>query len=241
MPLTPNTQNTGCNIGIVSGVLVLVAVGGVVSFLVAGGDGDFLPGFLIPLILISVVVPIIARAAKNARKAAQGGGSSSSSSQSASSPVSSSSHRPYRYNLETGEANVDSETTFETNQAPTMDEEEHRRAVSKIMARRMRKIKSGIVPAEDESEPQEGALYSEDGMEYSEEEKTTRRQESRDKSKSKLSDITQSIRERNRQLQAGADTDLPPGYTLCVNCGNITKLTGRKTRCSTCGSIIEAV
>ncbi len=240
MPLTPNTQNTGCNIGIVTGVLVLVAVGGVVSFLVAGGDGDFLPGFLIPLILIFVVVPIITRAAKNARKAAQGGGSSSGS-RPASSPVSSSSHRPYRYNLETGEANADSETTFETNQAPTMDEEEHRRAVSKIMARRMRKIKSEIVPVEKESEPREGALYSEEGVEYTEEEKTTRRQESRDKSKSKLSEIAQSIRERNRQLQTGAETDLPPGYTLCVNCGNITKLTGKKTRCSTCGSIIEAV
>jgi hypothetical protein len=119
-----------------------VAVGGVVSFLVAGGDGEFLPGFLIPLILIIVVVPIISRAARNARKAAQGGGSSSSS-QPASSPVSSSSsHRPYRYNLETGETTADSETTFETNQAPTMDEEEHRRAVSKIMARRKREAKT---------------------------------------------------------------------------------------------------
>jgi len=233
--MTPTpAQNPGCNVGIVTSILVLVAVGGVVSFLVAGGEGEMLPGFLIPLILIFVIVPIISRAAKNARKAAQGGGSSSSGSRPASSPVSSSSHRPYRYNLETGEANADSETTFETNQAPTMDEEEHRRAVSKIMARRMREAKSEGEYIEVESEPTEG-------VEYTEEEKTTRRQESRDKSKSKLSEIAQSIRERNRQLQAGADTDLPPGYTLCVNCGNITKLTWKKTRCSTCGSIIEAV
>ncbi|HUT99548.1 MAG TPA: hypothetical protein VM054_10815 [bacterium] len=231
--MTPN-QNTGCNVGIVTAVIVLVAVGGVVAFLVSGGEGDFLPGFIIPLILIFVVVPIIGRAVKNAKGAAQGGGSSSSS-QPASSPLSSqTSHRPYRYGLDTGETSADSETSFETNQAPTMDEEEHRRAVSEIMARRKREAKTEGEYVEVEMEP--GG-----DVEYTEEETAARRQQSRDRSKSKLSDIAQSIRERNRQVQRGADTDLPPGYTLCVNCGNITKLTGRKTRCSTCGSVIEAV
>src|SRR4030042_1803565 len=102
MPLTPNTQNTGCNVGIVTAVIALVAVGGVVSFLVAGGEGDFLPGFLIPLIVIFVVIPIVGRALKNAKKAAQGGGPSSTP-QPASSPLSSpTSHRPDRYSLHTG-------------------------------------------------------------------------------------------------------------------------------------------
>jgi len=234
MPLTPNTQNAGCNVGIVTAVIVLVAVGGVVSFLVSGGDGEMLPGFLIPLIVIFVVIPIIGRAVKNAKKAAQGGGSTTGS-QPASSPVSSSSHRPYRYNLDTGEKNAEPETVA---RPPTMDEAAHRRAVSEIMARRRRKMKTD---AEPDEETVEFEIEPVEGVEYTEEEKTTRRQESRDKSKRKLSDIAESIRERNRQLQAGPTAELPPGYAMCLNCGNITKLRGKKTRCPTCGSVIEAL
>jgi len=233
MPLTPN-QNTGCNTGIITAVSVLVVVGGLVSFLVAGGEGDFLPGFIVPLILIFVVVPIISRAVKNAKKAAQGGGSSSSS-QSVSSPLASpTSHRPYRYSLDTGERIAESEASAETGQAPVMDEEQHRRAVSEIMARRRREMKPDHVPVEAET-------VTEGYVEPTDEEATAKRQRNRDQTKRKLSDIALSIRDRNRQLQVGADTDLPPGYTLCVNCGNMTKMTGKKTRCPVCGSVIEAV
>jgi len=115
-----------------------------------------------------------------------------------------------------------------------MDEEQHRRAVSEIMARHKREAKPDRVPAEAEVEM---AGY----VEPTEEEATAKRQQNRDQTKRKLSDIALSIRDRNRQLQVGADTDLPPGYTLCVNCGNMTKMTGKKTRCPVCGSVIEAV
>jgi rubrerythrin len=231
MPLTPQ-QNPGCNVGIVTAVIVLVAVGGVVSFLVSGGDEEFLPGFIIPLVLIFVVVPIIGRAVKNARRAAQGGGSSTASRPAASTPSAPSAHRPYRYDPATGERNAAPEPV----ELPRMmDEQEHRRKVSEIMARRKREMKTGAGSDETAVEAETA-----DYVEPTEEEASAQRQQNRDQTKRKLSDIAESIRRRNRELESGPTGEPPPGYTLCVNCGNLTRLTGKKTRCSTCGSIIEA-
>ncbi|MCX7022861.1 MAG: hypothetical protein NTW26_11450 [bacterium] len=235
MTLTPNNQKTGCNAGIITAVLVLVAVGGVVSFLASGGEGDFLPGFLIPIILIFVVIPIIGRAVKNAKGAAQGGGSSSSSQPAGSTPSSTSSNRPYRYSLDTGERISAADRA--TEQAPVMDEEQHRRAVSEIMARRMRESKTDGEPVEATVEAE---VQTVGDVEFTEAEATAKRQQDRDQ-KRKLSDNTEAIRERNRQLQVSQPDELPPGYTLCVNCGNITRLKGKKTRCPICGSVIEAL
>jgi rubrerythrin len=228
MPITPG-QSPGCSTGIITAVVSVMVIGGVVAFLVSGGDVGYFPGFLIPLIIIFIVLPVIGRAVRNARRAREQGSSASASSP----PVSTThpltgAHRPYRYRPDTGEE----EAAFD--EAPVMDEEEHRRAVSEIMARRRRKMKTDAEPVEVEVELADEA-------EPTEEEAAAKRQQSRDRSKSKLSSIAESIRERNRQLRAGADTDLPPGYTLCVNCGNVTKLTGKKTRCSVCGSTIESV
>jgi rubrerythrin len=228
--MTPN-QNTGCNAGLITAVFVLVAVGGVVSFLVSGGEGDFLPGLLIPIILIFVVVPIVSRAVKNAKKTAQGGGSTTAS-RPASSPSSTGSNRPYRYSLDTGERISASDRA--TEQAPVMNEEQHRQAVSEIMARRKREAKSGGAPVKSRGEK---AAH----VEPTDEQAEAQRQQNRDQTKRKLDDIADSIRERNRQLQVSKADDLPPEYTLCVNCGNVTKMTGKKTRCPVCGSVIEAV
>jgi len=231
---TPN-QNPGCNVAVLVSTVVLVAVGGLVAFLVSKGDGEFLPALIVPLIFFFIVIPIIIRAVRKGQEAVKK--SSSQSSRPASTAPPTSTHRPYRYDLDTGERVAEPEESIEIGQAAALDEEEHRRVVGEIMARRKREMKKSRAA----ETPDLVELEPAGDVEYTEEEKTARRRQSRDRSKDKLTDITQSIRERNRQLQAGADTDLPPGYTLCVNCGNITRLTGKKTRCSACGSVIESI
>jgi hypothetical protein len=49
-------------------------------------------------------------------------------------------------------------------------------------------------------------------------------------------DTADAIRERDWRLPTD---EPPPGYARCVSCGNLARLTGKRTRCPVCGSIIE--
>ncbi len=226
MPTTPNQQNPGCNTGIITAAISLVVVGGVVAFLVSDGDLDYFPGFLVPLIFIFVVIPLIRRAVKKARNAAKGG----SSTTTAARPVStthppSGTHRPYRYRPDSGTETTagEGEVVILAKETP-VDEEEHRRAVSKIIAER-RNQKESLEALELDV-----TFVTEEGE---------RPRQDNGERKRQLTEAADAIRERNRRIRMDAGTDVPPGYTVCLGCGNITKMMGRRTRCPACGSTIE--
>ncbi|MCK4593808.1 hypothetical protein KAU45_04850 [bacterium] len=227
MPITPNQQNPGCNTGIITAVITLVVFGGVVAFLVSDGDADYFPGFLVPLIFIFVVIPLISRAVKKARNAAKGGSSATPGARpvSATHPPSGT-HRPYRYRPDTGtETTAGERKVVILAEETPVNEEEHRRAVSKIIAERL-------------SQEESVEALELDVTFVAEEEEERPRQDSRER-KRQLTEAAEAIRERNRQLSVDAGTDVPPGYTVCLSCGNITQMKGRRTRCPSCGSIIE--
>lgn len=227
MPITPSQRNPGCNTGIITAAIALVVVGGVVAFLVSGGDLDYFPGFLVPMIFIFVVIPLISRAVKKARNAAKGGSSATTAARPVSTThPSTGANRPYRYRPDSGTETTagEREMVIPAKETP-VDEEEHRRAVSEIIAERRSQEK----PVE--------ALEL-DVTFVTEEEEERPRQDNGER-KRQLTEAADAIRERNRRIRMDAGTDVPPGYTVCLGCGHITKMKGRRTRCPSCGSIVE--
>ncbi len=227
MPITPNQQNPGCNTGIITAVISLVVIGGVAAFLVSDGDFDYFPGFLVPLIFIFVVLPLISRMVKKARNAAKGGTSETPGAR----PVStthppSGTHRPYRYRPDTGTGTTTGEggAVILAEQTP-INEEEHRRAVSEIIAERRSQ--------------EESVEALELDVTFAAEEEDARPRQDGGERKRQLTEAAEVIRERNRQLSVDSGTDVPPGYTVCLGCGHITKMKGRRTRCPSCGSFIK--
>ncbi|MCD4733935.1 hypothetical protein K8R78_06820 [bacterium] len=245
-------QQQGKAVGILAvGILIIV---GFVVFFVSDGEFPF-PGFVVPFIIFAIFGSVIRRAVKNAKNA-QGGGSQSSTTTASRPTVSGggSSSSPYRYDIRTGQVVTQQEPSskpytaqparpaqptqpartslFSTTKAeaePSASYDEQQEAIRRIIAEQKQKT--------DQALDETGEI-----PELTEEEKQAQREQRAEVTSQKLEDAADIIRQRRESGYYGSDkgSQIPPGHTICLSCGAIVKVRGRKTRCPACGSKIEA-
>jgi|GEM_PF-3451219 len=240
-------QQQGKVVGILAvGILIIV---GFVVFFVSDGEFPF-PGFVVPFIIFAIFGSVIRRAVKNAKNA-QGGGSQSSTTTASRPTVSGggSSSSPYRYDIRTGQVVTQQEPTskpytaqparpaqpvrslFTTKveEEPSASYDEQQEAIRRIIAEQKQKT--------DQALDETGEI-----PELTEEEKQAQREQRAEVTSQKLKDAAEVIRQRRESGYYGSDkgSDIPPDHTVCLSCGAIVKVRGRKTRCPACGSKIEA-
>ena len=241
-------QKQGKVVGILFGIALL---GGLFSFVASGGDFP-IPVFVIPFIIFAIFGSIIRKAVKTAKNQSSGSHSRTTVSRSTGSGGSSSS--PYRYDLRTGQVVSQQEpvskpyttqsaqpaasarpaqparglfgTTAVEEPEPSYDEQQE--AIRRIIAEQKQRTEQVL----DEA----GEI-----PELTEEEKRVQRDHAAAVTSQKLEDAAEVIRQRRESGYYGSPkgSSIPPGHTVCLSCGAIVKIRGRKTRCPACGSKIE--
>ncbi len=225
-------------VGIVA--VVILIIGGFIVFIASDGEFPF-PGFVVPFIIFAIFGSVIRKAIKSA-KTAQGGGSQSRTTTASRPTVSGggSSSSPYRYDIRTGQVVSQPKPANQPYRArpastpakaePAASYDEQQEAIRRIIARQKQKTdkildETGKIP------------------ELTEVEKLIQREQASAKTSQDLQEAAEVIRKRRESgyySSSDAGSQIPPDHTICLSCGAIVKVRGRKTRCPACGSKIEA-
>lgn len=225
-------------VGIVA--VVILIIGGLIVFIASDGEFPF-PGFVVPFIIFAIFGSVIRKAIKSA-KTAQGSGSQARTTTASRPTVSGggSSNSPYRYDVRTGQVVSQPESSNQPYRArpastpakaePKVSYDEQQEAIRRIIARQKQKTErildeTGEIP------------------ELTEVEKLIQREQASAKTSQDLQEAAEVIRKRRESGYYGssdAGSQIPPDHTVCLSCGAIVKVRGRKTRCPACGSKIEA-